>query len=221
MEKDKVTHINTDGSFVTEETIRTTPEDGIVSERTLRPAAAPGETFGKARMGYSTTKSRSTNNPKVTKPFVYTCCGIFFLIGIGLFFTPFKIMGVFFLGMAIAGFLISKKQIDEVAESLKAQGQDVTINSPEELKEVVSEVSGQMKEDFAEVAQQTFTEQNTKSFSKTFLPIYYVLVLAVSALLWFVVHPLLSITVFVLLSVGGILYFFLLKLITKLSQGKH
>lgn len=221
MEHNTVHHTNEDGTFYTEETIRTTPEDGFVAEHTMRPAAMPSETFGKARVGYNTTKSFSTNNPKVTRPFVYIFCGIFLLIGIGLLFSHAKLMAIPFLFMSVFGLIKSNKQIDKVAEQLEAQGVDTTIDSPEELKEVAAEVSDTFKQNFAEVTQQTFTEKNTKSFTKKTLPIYAVLVVILSLVCGFLIRPAMGIFIFVLLTVFGIFYYcVLLKLITALCKKK-
>lgn len=221
MEHNTVRHTKDDGTFYTEETIRTTPEDGIVSEHTIRPAAMPTETYGKARMGYNTTKSFSTNNPKVTRPFVFIFCGIFLLIGIGLLFTRAKLMAIPFLFMSVFGFIKSNKQIDKVAEELEAQGVDTTIDSPEELKEVAAEVSDTFKQNFTEVAQETFTEKNTKNFTKKTLPIYAALVVIVSLVCGFIIHPVMGGFIFLLLTVFGIFYYcVLLKLITTLSKKK-
>lgn len=221
MEHNTVHHTNEDGTFYTEETIRTTPEDGFVAEHTMRPAAMPSETFGKARVGYNTTKSFSTNNPKVTRPFVYIFCGIFLLIGIGLLFSRAKMMAIPFIFMSVFGFIKSNKQIDKVAEKLEQQGVDTTIDSPEELKEVATEVADTFKQNFTEAAQETFTEKNTNNFTKKTLPIYAVLVIVVSLALGFVVHPFMGIFIFVLLTIFGVFYYcVLLKLITMLSKKK-
>ena len=172
-------------------------------------------------MGYNTTKSFNTNNPKVTRPLVFIFCGIFLLIGIGLLFTRAKLMAIPFLFMSVFGFIKSNKQIDKVAEELEAQGVDTTIDSPEELKEVATEVSDTFKQNFTEVTQETFTEKNTKNFTKKTLPIYAVLVVILSLVCGFIIHPVMGGFIFLLLTVFGIFYYcVLLKLITTLSKKK-
>lgn len=221
MEKETTRKTSDEGIFYQEETIRTTPEDGIVSDRDIRPAAMPAETRGKARVGYSTTKSFSTNDPKVTRTFVYIFCAVFLIIGIVAFALGQKVFGILFAAAAVFIFVKENKRIDEIAKDLEAKGADTTIDSPEELKEVVSGVSHEMKEKFTESAQETFTDDNFKRFTRLTLPIYAVITVAVSLALGFVVRMSMGIFIFFLLTFFGILYYCVfLKLLAKLFRKK-
>lgn len=83
------------------ETITTTPEDGFVSKKVITPISM--DNYGKYHKGYSTTKIYSTNNPKISRLFTYSMCGIFFTLG--LIFIYFGILP--FLGIYIAVFFIN------------------------------------------------------------------------------------------------------------------
>ncbi len=217
MEKKTDYKINENGSFCKEETIRTTLEDGLVPEREIKPAALSGETRGKYHVGYSTTKTYSTNDPRITWPFVAVFCGIFLLIGIITLLLHLWFFAAAFIGIAIFGFVKANKDIDAIADKLKKQGKDVTIDSKEELNEVVTDVTDKMKTSFQEVGQETFTQAHMKHFTKKTLPIYCFFTLVVSAALGAAVHVALGILVFLVLAVGGALYYFLiLKLLPKL-----
>ena len=217
MEKKTDYKINENGSFRKEETTRTTPEDGLVPECEIRPAALPHTTRGKYHVGYSTTKAYSTNDPRITRPIVAVFCGIFLLVGIITLLLRLWLFAAAFIGIAIFGFVKANKDIDAIADKLKKQGKDVTIDSKEELNEVVTDVTDKMKTSFQEVGQETFTEAHLKHFTKKTLPIYCIFSLVISAVLGAAVHVALGILVFLVLAVGGALYYFLiLKLLPKL-----
>ncbi len=216
---DKKTHYKTDenGIFYKEETIRTTPQDGLVQEQDIRPGSLSRETRGKYHAGHRTTKRRSTNDPRFTRGISAAFCGIFSLIGIILLPLRLWIFAAAFLGSAAFLYIKGNRDIDAIAEKQKQQGKDVTIDSREELHTVVSDATGTMKTDFQQVGQETFTKANTRHFAKTTLPIYCVLTLVLSVLLGTVAHPVLGIGVFLLLAAGGALYYvFVLFLLPKL-----
>lgn len=219
MEKKTDYKIKENGSFSKEETIRTTPEDGLVREREIRPAALSGETRGKYHLGSSTTKTYSTNDPRVTRPFVAIFCGIFLLIGIVTLLLHLWLFSAAFIGAAIFTFVKANKDIDAIADKLKKQGKDVTIDSKEELHEVVTDVTDNMKSKFQEAGQETFTDKAMKNFTKKTLPIYCIFSLVISIALAVGIHPFLGILVFLVLAGGGALYYlFVLKVLPKLFK---
>lgn len=219
MEKKTEYKTNENGSFRKEETIRTTPEDGAVSEREIRPAALSQETMGKSHIGYSTTKTVSTNDPRITRLVAGAFSVVFFLIGVVTLVLGQWLFSVAFIAAAIFILVKSKKQIDAVAEKLKEQGKDVTIDSQEELEEVVSGVTTDMATKFKETAQETFTEDHFKQFTKKTLPIYSVIGVVVSVVLGIVIDPAMGIFVFALLAAIGVFYYcVLLKLLEKIFR---
>ena len=84
MEKEKKVKVNDNGSTTIIETIETTPDDGFVHSSVTNPVRM--EHYGKDNTmyhkGYSKTFVYTTNDPRITRPFVYGICGVFFVIGI-------------------------------------------------------------------------------------------------------------------------------------------
>ena len=123
---------NKNGSYIKKETIKQTPEDGFVPDSIMEPTNP--DTIGKYHKGYRTTVTYTTNDPRITRPFIYGICSLFFAIGIILLLCRVWIMAIPFIAMSTFGFYKSKKDIDAIADELKKKGQDVTIDSKEELK---------------------------------------------------------------------------------------
>lgn len=202
-----------------EETIKTTPEDGFVHEQNIRPAALPTETRGKYHKGYSTTKSFSTNDPRITRPFAYGVCGLFFVIGLVMLLTGHWLFALWIFPFTIFGFVKSKKDIDAVAEKLKKEGKDVTIDSKEEREEIQAEVMDTFKTGFKESAKETFTQSHIEWFVKATLPIFCIIGAIAVIMCSVLVSVFLGIVVLLILGVGGFLYYgVLLKILVKISQ---
>lgn len=219
MEKETEQKENPNGSFVQKETITTTPEDGLVSESVHRPTAPPQETYGKYRYGYSTTKTCSTNDPRVTRTFVWAFCAVFMLIGLFLLSRHRWIFASLFLFSSVFCFVRANKDINKVVEKLKKQGKDVTIDSPEELKEVVENAAGEMKTSLRESAQDTFTNSNRKSMTKLTLPFFIGITVVVTVALSVFVSIVLGIVALVIMSLSGLLFYgVLLKLLADKSS---
>lgn len=207
------------GIVFEEETIKTTPEDGFVHEQTIRPAALPTETRGKYHKGYSTTKTFSTNDPRVTRPFAYGMCGLFFVIGLGMLLAHQWFFALSFCGVSVFGFVKAKKDIDRIAQELKKQGRDVTIDSKEELCEVTSEVADIAKTGFQESAKETFTQEHMKRLTKLTLPWYCALGVIMTVVISLVVNVILGMVVLAIFCVGGFLFYgVLMKLLTLIGK---
>lgn len=219
MEKKTENKTTKSGIEYKEETIKTTPEDGFVHEQVIRPAALPTETRGHYHKGYTTTKSFSTNDPRVTRPFVYIMCGLFFLIGLGMLLSRNCFFAVCFLGGSVFGFVKEKKRIDEIARELEKQGHDVTIDSKEELDAIKTEVTDAMKAGFQESAKETFTQENVKQFTKKTLPIYCGLAIITTIAVSVMVNVILGVAVLLIFCVGGLFYYgVFLKILVYLCQ---
>lgn len=128
MKKEKVD--NTIINDLNVETIETTPEDGFVKDKTIRPVKM--QHYGKGNTqyhkGYAKTVVYTTNDPRISRPFVYGVCGIFLAIGILMLLIEKLFFGVIFTTTAILTFVIAKKDIDKIAEGKR---QDVTVDSVE------------------------------------------------------------------------------------------
>ena len=73
------------------------------------------------RSGYT------TNDPRVTRPFVYGACGLIIIIGIILSAFHVWMIGIPFIGMALIIFFSSMKSINAIEKELKEKKrQDVT-----------------------------------------------------------------------------------------------
>lgn len=218
MEKETKHNIKDNGAFVTEETIKTTPEDGMVSERVTRPTAT--DQAGKARLGYSTTKTYTTNDPRVTRPFVKLMSGIFFFIGVFTLLLGKWFFALAFIPAGVFSYVKGNKDIDKVEQKLaeqKAEGHDVTPDaSPESA---TGEFAQMMMDQFQESAKETFTQDRMSRFTKLTLPIFAIMGIVVSVALSLAVSVKLGIFVLVLFAAIGLFYYCVfLKLLVKLFK---
>lgn len=200
------------------ETIETTPEDGFVHDSVIRPTKM--QHYGKDNTmyhkGYSKTFTYTTNDPRITRPFIKIMCGIFLTIGlVMLLLFRDLFFGIIFISVSIFAYFKANKDIDKVAEELKQQGKDVTIDSKEEAEQIKNEFVGTIKGGMNDVIASTFTKNNFKWFIKAGLPIYAIVVILVSLLLGIFVSIFLGLFIFGLLTIGGFLYFFILSKIFK------
>ena len=166
--------------------------------------------------GYSKTFIYTTNDPRITRPFMKIMCGIFLAIGLVMLLL-FKdiFFGIIFISVSIFAYFKSKKDIDKIAEELKQQGKDVTIDSKEEAEQIKNEFVGTIKGGMNDAISSTFTKNNFKWFIKASLPIYAIVVILVSLLLGVFVSVFLGLFIFGLLTIGGFIYFFILSKIFK------
>ncbi len=220
MEKKTERTINHNGSFSVKETTTFTPEDGAVPLQDVRPAAPFSEVRGKSHIGYAATKTTTTNDPRITKPLVWFFAIVFLLVAFFAYAIGYWPFSIPFAGSAIFILVKGRRDVNRVAKKMEAQGQDATIDSPEELAEVLSGASGQLKNDMKESMRATFTKDHVHHFIKLTLPIYAVLTLAASLGMGFLVSKFLGIFVFCMLTVGGLLYFLLLLLLQSISSKK-
>lgn len=199
------------------ETIETTPEDGFVNAKEINPLKI--QHYGKGntqyRKGYAKTIVYTTDDPRITRPFAYSMCVIFFVIGIFLLLIGNFGFGIIFFVLAIFAFVKSKENIDKTAKKLKAKGQDVTIDSVEEKEQLNEEMVGIFKDSLKDVTSSTFMKDRFKWFVKTIIPIYCVMAIILSLLLGALINVFLGLFVFVILIICGLLYYFILSKIFK------
>jgi len=200
------------------ETIETTPEDGFVHGSVIRPVKM--QHYGKDNTlyhkGYSKTFTYTTNDPRITRPFIKIMCGLFFAIGL-IMLLLFKdiFFGIIFMAVSVFTYFKSKKDIDKIAEELKQQGKDVTIDSKEEAEQIKNEFVGTIKSGMNDAISSTFTKNNFKWFIKSSLPIYIIVTILVSGLLGIFVNIFLGLFVLIILVLGGLLYYYLISKLFK------
>ena len=199
------------------ETIDTTPEDGFVKDKEIRPVKM--QHYGKGntqyRKGFAKTVTYSTNDPRITRPFAYGVGGIFLAIGIIMLLVGNCFFGIIFTAIAIFGLVKSKKDIDKVAEELKRKGKDVTIDSIEEKEQLKNEIRDIFENSINNITTSTFTKANYKTFAKSTIPIYCI----ISAIIVILISAFINIFfgMFVLLIIGavGLLYYYLISKLFK------
>lgn len=121
MKKEIINEKNENGLYSKTTIAEKTPEDGFVYEDSEHIATSWSETNNPPRSvwhkGYAKKFSYTTNDPRITRPFAYTICGIFLLIGIiGLLFHSW-FFSIVFTAVALFAFFDSKKDIDAIEET--------------------------------------------------------------------------------------------------------
>lgn len=158
MKKKIIKEKNENGLYIKTTIKEQTPEDGFVYQNKEHIAVSLQDTNYPPRSvwfrGHAKKVSYTTNDPRITRPFVYTICGIFLVIG-----SIFLLLRVWFLGIicivtALLNLYNSKKDIDSIEEDLKSQGHDM--DSKEKKEEVRKEFNETIKNGFNEA----FTKEN-------------------------------------------------------------
>lgn len=213
----KETKISDGEIKATIETIETTPEDGFVPDKEIRPVKM--QHYGEGNMqyhkGYSKTVVYTTNDPRITRPFVKIICGIFFVIGLMMLLFGNLFFGIIFIATSIFAYSKAKKDIDKIADELEREGRDVTIDSAEEKEQIKQEVVGTFKDSLEDVTSSTFTKDHFKWFAKTTIPIYCVIVAIIVILISVFVSIFLGLFLLIFLGLVGWLYYYIISKIFK------
>lgn len=121
MKKSVEEKLSKDGVKTTIRVIETTPQDGFVPLSDINHVNMNNR--GKYHKGYSKHISISTNDPRITRPFVYGICGLFGGIGIIILLISLLIhewvliiLGFFFVIFSVFGLFKGKKDIDNIEE---------------------------------------------------------------------------------------------------------
>lgn len=128
-----------------------TPDDGFVNERKLGHIGHFGES--NYIKGHAKSVSFSTDDPRVTKPFLYIMITIFIVIGLILLFTDAWFIGIAFLVITFLTYRSNIKSIREKEIEYANKGRDTTIDSLNEAKEIFSELNEEIKDSFRESAE--------------------------------------------------------------------
>ena len=188
-----------------------TPEDGVVREKDMYDVKH--DAYGKYFKGNAKINSTSTSDPRITRPFAYGVCGLFFAIGVIVFLTASKIFGIILMITMIASFVKFKKDIDAIENELKNSGD---YDDSKEAKIQVREAfKDEIKKDFSDATESTFTKTNTKNMSKATIPIYCVFSLVLSAIMYFLVEKIIGIIVLVICVISGLLFYGIISLLSK------
>lgn len=208
MKKD-VNKINKqDGTYVEVQTIETTPEDGFVPEADIYPNRL--DTRGKCHKGYVKGKTYTTNDPRMTRPFIYIICGIFFVIGVILLLFRLYFVALPVIFVSCFTFVKSKKDIDKIENELKKNS-----NYDPNDKEVIKNFTKDIKNGFKDVTTSTFTKDKYNWFVKMSLPIYVIVCLIIVSLISIFINILLGLFILIVLIVCGFLYFYLIAKLFK------
>ena len=194
------------------------PEDGFVYENKEHISTTWSDTNHPPRSvwhkGYAKKFSYTTNDPRITRPFVYTVCGIFLTIGILSLLFHSYFFGIFFTAGALLVFFDSKKDIDAIEEELRKKGHDMDSN--EKKEDVIKEFTETINNSMNDVATSTFTEKNFKNFAKNTIPIYCVIAIVTSLFFMLFVNIFLGIFISLLLAIIGIFYYYIFSKIFKI-----
>lgn len=217
MKKVIVNEKNENGLYTKTTITEQTPEDGFVFQNKEHIASSWTETNKPGHYvwhkGYAKKFSYTTNDPRITRPFVYAMCGIFLAIGIVLLLFRSWFLGIIFTAGALFAFYNSKKDIDAIEEDLRNQGHDMDSQSKKE--EVRKEFAETMKNGFNDVKTSTFTKEHFKYFAQKTIPIYCIISIVTSLFIMIFVNIILGIFVSLLLTVIGIFYYYIFSKIFK------
>lgn len=193
-----------DGTYVEVQTIETTPEDGFVPETDIYPNRL--DTKGKYYKGYVKRKTYTTNDSRITRPFIYSICGIFFVIGLFMFLLGDLFFGIIFPLSSLILFIKSKQDINKIENELKKNS-----NYDPNDKEVIKSFTKDIKDGFKDVTTSTFTKDKYNWFVKISLPIYVIICLIVVSLISILINILLGLFILIVLIICGFLYFYLIS----------
>lgn len=94
-------------------------EDGFVSDTIMEPANP--DAYRTYHKGTRTNVSYIIDDPRITRPFLYGICGLFFIVGMVLLLCKDWIMSILFIGVSLFGIIRGNKDIDEHAKELKSR----------------------------------------------------------------------------------------------------
>ncbi len=135
--KKKIINEKNENGLYSQTTIKEkTPEDGFVYENKEHISTSWSETNNPPRSvwhkGHAKKISYATNDPRITRPFAYTMCGIFLAIGIISLLLHSWFFCIIFTAVGLFSLYKAKKDIDAIAKDLKSQGHDMDSNEKKE-----------------------------------------------------------------------------------------
>lgn len=209
MKKEIKKTINDNDSGKIIETIETNPEDGFVHEADIHNVDI--HNYGKYSKGYSKSYTFTTNDTRITRPFIYGLCGLFLGIGIICLLLSNWFFGIIFILSAILIFSKAKKDIDKVEQELRKNGNYKEKLSAEEKQEYKQEV----EEAFDDIKKSVFTKDYLRWLLKVSIPIYSIISIIIFIVITILVNIIVGIVALVLLALLGLIYFFVISKICK------
>ena len=124
MKKKIIEEKEKNGIYTKVETIEKNFDDGFIHEADFHKINQ--ENYGKFHKGIEKSVVFSTNDPRITRPFLKFICGIFLIIGILLLFIGIIslsfiniLFGIFLIVFISIGYNVGKRPIDKLEEELK------------------------------------------------------------------------------------------------------
>lgn len=216
MEKQTQTKINNNGTYTKVETMQTTPEDNFVPFDTRRPNALYD--YNKDKMyhkGISKTVSFTTDDPRITRPFVWIISLIFIVIGIYQIFNDLVFFGILFLPIGIAFFIKGNKDINKIAKEYKKQNIDTSINSLEEVKELTKQVSSNVTNAVVDVKRSIFTKKTMNKFLIISSIFFIIAIIFIIIFFYQIGEIVLAIPASAVVIITYIIWFVIAKLLSK------
>lgn len=109
--------LNDNGSYTEIVEVTQTPEDGFVPVEETDPFA--DRQTNRFFKGYATETSYTTNDPRVTRPFVYGICALLIMVGIILLVFHVWMIGIPFIGITLVTFFSAIRDIRATEKELK------------------------------------------------------------------------------------------------------
>lgn len=195
---------------------KTTPDDGFVHKKDINPLDM--ESYGKYFKGYSTSKIVSTNDTRITKPFVNVFSMILIIIGIlCLLSMLFKvtitsiILGLAFVSIGLFLRFKGNKDISKIEAKYKSNS-----NYNEDLSsDVRKEYVDNLKNQFDISRKNTFTKQNYKWFKRYGLIFSIIIDILAFIFLSMLVNIIMGIFILIVFVLVECLYFTLVSKLFK------
>lgn len=198
------------------EQINTTPQDGFVDEKDINPVDM--DNYHKYFKGYSTNEIISTNDPRITRPFVKIVSGIFIVIGIlELLFCFIRfsisnvIFGLLFLFISIFGLKKANSDIDKVEQEYKKNPNYNEKMTQEEKHQYINTVKSVANTSYKE----TFTKQSFNWLKKQTIIICSIIDIFLFILLSISINIVIGIIILVIAILIELLYLIIISKLIK------
>ena len=216
MEKKVIKEENNNGLHKKIETIEKNFNDGFVHEADFHQINT--ENYGKYHKGPEKSDVISTNDPRITRPFLKIICGFFFTIGlflllIGILSLSFIniLSGIFLIIFISIGYNVGKRPIDKIEKELKQNQEYVNTDSKEVQKEFIKSIG----EGWNDAKKSTFTKDNFKNFAKRTIPLYCIITVIIFFLISFFINIILGLFILGILILCGFIYYWIVYKICK------
>lgn len=216
MKKEIIEETKRNGIYKKVESVEKDFDDGFVHEADFHQVNM--NNYGKYHKGPAKTVTVSTNDPRITKPFLQIVCGIFLMIGLIFLLSGMislsilrMLMGIFFIVFISIVYFNAKKPIDKIEKELKESNAYYESSA----KEVRQDFMNSLFDGWDDAKKSTFTKSNYNKFVKMSLPIYIIITIIVFSFISFVVNILIGLMILAILILSGVIYFWIISKICK------